>query len=118
MSYLLQHEAHPSILADSLADMDMLQADIHSIYEANGSTLDMSILETASALYPAAFGQILTVLEISIYAKIIYDLWHHNQENHKGGIITTRMKEERARKNIITLKVSVANFQGWRKLKR
>ena len=98
--------------------MDMLQADIHSIYEGNGSTLNMSILETASALYPAAFGQILTMLEISIYAKIIYDLWHHNHENHKGGIITTRMKEERARKNIITLKVSVANFQRWRKLKR
>ena len=56
------------------------------------------------------FGQALIMLELTIYAWILFNLWKHDMENHKNGIITELMKKERNQKNAITLFGQMATF--------
>ena len=58
----------------------------------------------------SSFGQALMILELAIYAWILFNLWKHDKDNHKNGIITETMKKERNQKNVITLYGQVATF--------
>ena len=55
-------------------------------------------------------GQALFIAELAIYAWILYNLWKHDKENHKSGVITEPMKRERNQKNVITLYGQVLTF--------
>ena len=50
------------------------------------------------------------ICEMLIYAKIIYDLWKHNENSHQEGVITLQMRKQRNHKNVITLKGQMVSF--------
>ena len=56
------------------------------------------------------FGLALVIVEMIIYAWIIYNLWKHDKENLSKGIITESMKKERKQKNAVTLFGQMASF--------
>ena len=92
-------------------DMATAQADILMIFRQDKSILHSTaynvLLEKIAMLI---VSQGLAVFEFAIYAKIIYDLWLHDKEFLKGGIITQDMRRERNRKNGITLMGQIACF--------
>ena len=71
--------------------------------------LDNSILKTFRFVCLMT-GQALFIAELAIYAWILYNLWKHDKENHKSGVITEPMKRERNQKNVITLYGQVLTF--------
>ena len=59
---------------------------------------------------PAIIGHLFIPLELFIYMRIIYHLWKHDKENFQHKIITESMRQERNRKNVITLRGQVICF--------
>ena len=92
-------------------NMATAQADILMIFRQDRSILHSTandvLLEKITMLF---VSQGLAVFEFAIYTKIIYDLWLHDKEFLKGGIITQDMRQERNHKNGITLMGQIACF--------
>ena len=45
-----------------------------------------------------------------MYVWIIKELWSHDKTKHQEGVITKHMREERNRKNVITIYGQIASF--------
>ena len=92
-------------------DMAKVQADLLMRHRQNFSPISSTAFESLviKIAYIFAF-QGLVLFEFAIYAKIIYDLWLHDREFLRDGIITQDMRQERNRKNVITLKGQIACF--------
>ena len=91
-------------------DMNKAHADILMIYRQNFSLTSTTYDVLFVKITCIFIGIGLAVFEFVVYAKIIYDLWLHDKEFLRGGIITQNMRQERNRKNVITLKGQIACF--------
>ena len=91
-------------------DMDKVHADVLMFHRQNFS-LDSTAYDVLLVKITYIFITLgLAVFEFAVYAKIIHDLWLHDKESLRGGIITQNMRQERNRKNVLTLKGQIACF--------
>ena len=91
-------------------DMNKAQADVLMIHRQDFSLASNAYDVLLMKVTYIFIGQGLAIFEFAVYAKIIYDLWLHDREFLKGGIITQNMRQERNRKNVLTLKGQIACF--------
>ena len=54
--------------------------------------------------------QLFILAEFLMYIWLILALWNHDKEKFREGIITPKMREERNRKNVITIKGQIVAF--------
>ena len=91
-------------------DENLVLTDIRASYQNRESLINLPWLVRASFLFAGALAQSGTIIEFGIFAKIIYDLWHHDKEYLLNGTITRNMAQNRRRKNMISLRGQVACF--------
>ena len=91
--------------------MNLGTTEVNTIleYTHQESQLDESVLKVWRIICHMS-GQALFIAEFAIYAWILFNLWKHNKENHKSGIITETMKNDRNQKNVITLYGQIMSF--------
>ena len=82
-------------------------ADVINIYE--NKHFD-EILAKRLRQMVVFISQICIIVELLMYVWIIKELWSHDKTKHQEGIITKHMREERNRKNVITIYGQIASF--------
>ena len=83
--------------------MDMGWEQVHNLHDYKNQDFN-SLMYKTLRFAPLMTAQTLVIGELFIYFWIIYHLWKHDKENFQDKIITNHMRQERNRKNIITLK--------------
>ena len=85
-------------------------ANVISTYTENISVIDPTPIWLFLKILTILIFQVFAICEMLIYAKIIYDLWKHNENSHQEGVITLQMRKQRNHKNVITLKGQMVSF--------
>ena len=89
--------------------MDIWHEQIEILHEYKIDDFD-DVMYKILRFTPAVIGHLFIPLELFIYMRIIYHLWKHDKENFQHKIITESTRQERNRKNVITLKGQVICF--------
>ena len=81
-----------------------------SLHDYNNSKEYNDILCKIIRFFPNVVFQIMILVQLFIYLKIIYQMWKHDLVHYRNNVITEDTRKERHRKNVVTLRGQVFTF--------
>ena len=87
------------------------QKFVETLYRyKNDNNYNTTLLKTVGIFLPNGILQILMIVELFIYLKLIYQLWKQDIINRRDKVITEDTRKQRHKKNIVTLRGQVIAF--------
>ena len=87
------------------------QKFVETLYRyKNDNNYNTTLLKTVGIFLPNGILQILMIVELFIYLKLIYQLWKQDIINRRDKVITEDTRKQRHKKNVITLRGQVITF--------
>ena len=79
-------------------------------YRSENKNYNTTLLKTVGIFLPIGILQILMIVELFIYLKIIYQLWKQDIINRRDKVISEDTRKQRHKKNVVTLRGQVITF--------
>ena len=79
-------------------------------YKNNNKNYNTALLKIVGIFLPNGILQILMIVELFIYLKLIYQLWKQDIINRRDKVITEDIRKQRHKKNVVTLRGQVITF--------